>query len=63
MIVKFIENCRDGISWFKGDIGKVTKTLVEKPQATSTIYLVDVRQRSVWATDADFIEWNQLALF
>lgn len=63
MRVRFIENCRDGISWFKGDIGVIDKQLVAKPQATSDIYVVFVRDNKVWATDQDFIPWDQLSLF
>jgi hypothetical protein len=63
MIVRFINDCRDGISWFKGDQGEVIRALVEKPQATSDIFIVEVRGQNVWATGEDFIVWNQLSLF
>lgn len=61
--VRFLADCRDGISWFKGDEGEIVKQLTAKPQATSDIYLVEVRNQKVWATDDDFIRWNQLRLF
>ena len=63
MTVRFLSDCKDGISWFKGDEGETVKQLAAKPQATSNIFLVEVRDRKVWATDSDFIEWNQLRLF
>lgn len=63
MQVRFNQDCRDGISWYKGDLGEIQRILVEKPQATSTIYIVTVRNKDVWATEDDFIEWNQISLF
>lgn len=62
-MIKFTQDCRDGISWFKGDIGVIQRTLASKPQVTSTIYIVKVRDRDVWATEEDFVDWNQLSLF
>jgi hypothetical protein len=63
MIVRFLQDCRDGLSWFKGDLGTLHRTLVERPQASSGIHIIEVRGRNVWATDEDFIEWHQLSLF
>jgi hypothetical protein len=63
MMIRFTSNARDGISWFKGDVGEVVSILVKRPQATSDIYIARVRDRNVWCTTEDFDPWNQLSLW
>lgn len=62
-VIRFSSNCRDGLSWFKGDLGEIKTKLAVKPEATSDIYLITVREKVVWATGEDFEIWNQLSLF
>jgi len=62
-VVKFTQKSRYG-EWNKGDLGEIEKVLVLPPANQKGIYIIRLNNgEAVWATDEDFIVWNQLTLF
>jgi hypothetical protein len=60
--VRFINASRFD-DWQKGDLGIITKELAMPPQNLNKLFIVQIDNREVWATDLDIEPHNQLALF
>lgn len=60
--VRFLADSRNG-DWKKGDLGEVEKTLVTPPQNQNTIYVVQIGDKKVWATEKDVEPNEQLTIF
>jgi hypothetical protein len=61
--VRFVTKSRFD-DYQKGDDGFIYRVLSEFPEATASIYFVQVQDGPlVWCTSEDIMPWNQLKLF
>jgi hypothetical protein len=62
-VVRFLQNSRHE-DWKKGDLGYIDRQLALPPQNQFSLFVVRLKHsgKSVWATNEDIEEFNQLTL-